>query len=129
MLLQLPEVAAASREFTALGRSVNTLGGLTTGGLTRPLSGVQQSTGQSLRKVVLETQKLTQALNPTMADWRQRLSWMTQRFDAIKAKSPPAQLPRPAASDKEVSRQGHISARSCTAAHILTCIPLAARLH
>lgn len=57
--LTMPEVAAASREFTALGRSVNTLGGLTTGGLTRPLSSVQQSTGQSLRKVVNDVSQLT----------------------------------------------------------------------
>lgn len=38
-----------------------------------------------------------------MDDWRKRLSWMTQRFDAVKAKSPPSQLPPPgAASQKEV---------------------------
>jgi hypothetical protein len=57
--LTMPEVAAASREFTALGRSVNTLGGLTTGGLTRPLETVQQSTGNSLRKVVSDMSQLT----------------------------------------------------------------------
>lgn len=55
----MPEVAAASREFTTLGRSVNTLGGLTTGGLTRPLETVQQSTGNSLRKVVNDMSQLT----------------------------------------------------------------------
>jgi hypothetical protein len=57
--LTMPEVAAASREFTTLGRSVNTLGGLTTGGLTRPLETVQQSTGNSLRKVVNDMSQLT----------------------------------------------------------------------
>lgn len=57
--LTMPEVAAASREFTALGRSVNTLGGLTTGGLTRPLETVGVSTGNSLRKVVSDVSQLT----------------------------------------------------------------------
>lgn len=43
-----------------------------------------------------------QALNPTMDDWRKRLSWMSRRLDAVKAKSPPAQLPPSASTDKQV---------------------------
>lgn len=44
-----------------------------------------------------------QALNPTMDDWRKRLSWMSRRLDAIKAKSPPAQLPASATLENQVS--------------------------
>lgn len=93
--LTMPEVAAASREFGALGRSVNTLGGLTTGGITRPMGLVQQTTSNSLRKVVNDVSQLTTALSPTMDEWRRRMSWMTQRFDALK------NLNRPPTSPKE----------------------------
>lgn len=93
--LTMPEVAAASREFGALGRSVNTLGGLTTGGITGPMGLVQQTTSNSLRKVVNDVSQLTSALSPAMDDWRKRLSWMTQRVDALK------NLNRPPPSQKE----------------------------
>jgi len=94
--LTMPEVAAASREFGALGRSVNTLGGLTTGGISRPMGLVQQTTSNGLRKVVNDVSQLTNALTPTMDEWRRRMSWMSSRFDAIKAgRRAPTFLPGP----------------------------------
>lgn len=44
-----------------------------------------------------------QALNPSMGEWRKRLMWMSRRLDAVKAKSPPAQLPASASPEKQVS--------------------------
>jgi hypothetical protein len=43
-----------------------------------------------------------QALNPTMDDWRKRLSWMSRRLDAVKAKTP-AQLPPSSLPENQVN--------------------------
>lgn len=92
----MPELVAASREFQELGRNFNNLGSGITDSVGRPVRvverAVQGATTGSLRKVVQDLGFITSALTPAMDQWRQRISGLTARFDAVMGQPTPGAL-------------------------------------